>query len=133
MTNIGDIEAVSKDIIVVKRGFVNVRRYYIPIYQIEGWGDNVLRLKITEEQVKKSYERDNIIPDPRRYYIEGFPYYNTEYYPLPIRQSRIAKPKYDSYTITDQKDSQNGKYVCDLCNSKLVSETELSNHINQQH
>ena len=50
--DIGYIEAVSKDIIV-KRGFVNVRRYYIPIHKVEGWGDNVLWLKITEEQVKK--------------------------------------------------------------------------------
>jgi hypothetical protein len=29
--DIGDIDAVSRDFIVVKRGFVNIHYYYIPI------------------------------------------------------------------------------------------------------
>jgi hypothetical protein len=34
--DIGDIEAVSRDFVVVKRGFVNVHYYYIPINKVEG-------------------------------------------------------------------------------------------------
>ena len=34
--DIGDIAAVSRDFIVVKRGFVNVHYYYIPIGKVEG-------------------------------------------------------------------------------------------------
>src|SRR5207249_5071479 len=78
--DIGDIEAVSRGIIVVKRDFVNVHRYYIPISQVEGWDGNVLWLKISESQVKANYERDKI-PDPTKYYIKDYPYYSTAYYP----------------------------------------------------
>ena len=41
--------------------------YYIPMSKVEGWDGHVLWLKITEEEVKRKYERD-LIPDPTRYY-----------------------------------------------------------------
>jgi hypothetical protein len=40
--DIGDIDAVNVDFIVVKRGFVNVHYYYIPISKVEGWDGHVL-------------------------------------------------------------------------------------------
>jgi hypothetical protein len=36
------------------RGFLNVHYYYIPIKTVEGWDENVLWVKITEEEVKKN-------------------------------------------------------------------------------
>ena len=33
--DIGDIDAVSRDFIVVKRGYVNVHYYYIPISKLK--------------------------------------------------------------------------------------------------
>jgi len=55
--DIGDIMAVSRDFVVVKRGFVNVHYYYITISKVEGWDGHVLWLKITESEVKENYER----------------------------------------------------------------------------
>ena len=52
--DIGDIEAVSRDFIVVKRGFVNVHHYYIPVARVDGWDGDVLWLKMTEEEVKRN-------------------------------------------------------------------------------
>ena len=51
--DIGDIDAVSRDFIVVKRGFVNIHYYYIPIGKFEGWDGHVLWLKVPEEYVQK--------------------------------------------------------------------------------
>ena len=34
--DIGDIYAVSRDFIVIKRGFVNIHYYYIPVSKVEG-------------------------------------------------------------------------------------------------
>ncbi len=51
--DIGDIDAVSWDFIVVKRGFVNIHYYYIPIGKVEGWDGHVLWLNVPEEYVKK--------------------------------------------------------------------------------
>ena len=55
--DIGDIDAVNVDFIVVKRGFVNIHYYYIPIHQVEGWDGHVLWLKKTEDEIKSKYER----------------------------------------------------------------------------
>jgi hypothetical protein len=78
--DIGDIDAVSRDFIVVKRGFANVHYYYIPIGKVEGWDSHVVWLTITESEVKADYERDTI-PDPARYYVKDYPVYNSAFYP----------------------------------------------------
>jgi hypothetical protein len=76
--DIGDIMAVSRDFVVVKRAFVNVHYYYIPINKVEGWDGQVLWIKVAESEVKGNYERDKL-PDPFRYYIKDYPYYITTY------------------------------------------------------
>jgi hypothetical protein len=92
--DIGDIDAVSRDFVVVKRGFVNVHYYYIPISKVEGWDSHVLWLKITEEEVIRNYERD-LIPDPTRYHVKDYPAYSTDCYPeLTMIPSRYTRPIY---------------------------------------
>jgi hypothetical protein len=61
--DIGDIDALNKNFVVVKRGFINVHYYYIPVSRVEGWDGSILWLKLTESQVKENYER-NVEPDP---------------------------------------------------------------------
>ena len=75
------------------RGIINIHYYYIPINKVEAWNDNVLWLKITENEVKEKYERDKI-PDPRQYFIKDYPYYTgfTGYnYPLPVISRRYSE------------------------------------------
>ena len=40
--DIGDIEAINLNFLVVKRGLINVHYYYIPITKIEGWDGRVV-------------------------------------------------------------------------------------------
>jgi hypothetical protein len=70
--DIGDIDAVGRDFVVVKRGFMNVHYYYIPISRVEGWDGNVLWLKITEDEAKHNYER-NVVPDASRCFVKDYP------------------------------------------------------------
>ena len=77
--DIGDIEAINKDLIVVKQGLVNVHRYFIPIAKVEGWDGHVVWLRLTEEEVKKTYKKDHV-PTPEDFYIQGHPYTDTEKY-----------------------------------------------------
>lgn len=70
--DIGDIFAVSKNIIVVVRGYINVHYYYIPIDKVEGWDGKVLWLNITEQQVK-NYERHDAYPDSSEYFVNDSP------------------------------------------------------------
>jgi hypothetical protein len=62
--DIGDIDAVSRNFVVVKRGFVNIHYYYIPLTKVEGWDGNVLWLAIPEEKVVTKYEREDLPPHP---------------------------------------------------------------------
>ncbi len=54
--DIGDIEALSRNFIVVKKD-VNGHRYNILLHRVEGWDENVVWLKIPEDMVKTKYER----------------------------------------------------------------------------
>jgi hypothetical protein len=132
--DIGDIDAVSRDFIVVKRGFVNVHYYYIPISKVEGWDGNVLWLKINESEVEGNYERDKI-PDPLQYYVKDYPYYSTAYYPeLAIIEPRYTRPVFK----TPSSSSADVEippiiYRCDLCNISFSSQDELSKHVKENH
>src|SRR5918992_5859236 len=79
--DIGDINAVSRNFVVVKRGFVDVHYYYIPIHMVEGWDGNILWLTIPEEKVVTKYEKEDLPPDPSRYYVKDYPIYYPSYYP----------------------------------------------------
>ena len=140
--DIGDILAINRDFVVVKRGFVNVHYYYIPISKVEGWDGHVLWLRITENEVKANYERDKI-PDPSRYYVKDYPTYTTTYYPelimIPPRYIRpvfgTTVPPYSpstEETTAKTEPSIQDAYVCDLCNKSFKIE-ELSKHIRLQH
>lgn len=124
--DIGDIEAVNRNFIVIKRGFVKVHYYYIPVNAVEGWDGHVLWLKSTEEHVKANYERAKT-PDPNFYYIKDFPYYSTTYMPLPLAPSRYILPSYRTVAKLDPNFPRS--YRCDLCDMHFESEEDLSKHI----
>ncbi|HEY7507915.1 MAG TPA: C2H2-type zinc finger protein [Nitrososphaera sp.] len=124
--DIGDVEAINRDIVVVKRGFVNVHRYYIPISKVEGWDGDVLWLNVTEEQVKANYER-NIEPDPTRYYVKNHGYYTGDYPPLLVIPQRYSPP---AYSVTAKRDVV---YRCDICDRQFTSAGDVSEHVKAAH
>lgn len=124
--DIGDIDAVSRDFVVVKRGFMNVHYYYIPISKVEGWDGNVLWLKITEDEAKRNYER-NVVPDPSRYFVKDYPGYNAAYPELRIIVPRYSRPVYTTAT------EQPVVFRCALCGAAFRNDDELSGHIGTSH
>ena len=84
--DIGDIEAISKEMIVVKRGIKNIHYYYIPVSEVERWDKNIVWLTVTEKEVKDNYE-NNKKPSPSEYFIKGQEYddinnkYAEDYFP----------------------------------------------------
>ena len=127
--DIGDIDAVSRDFLVVKRGFLKVHYYYIPISKVEGWDGFVLWLKVTEEEVKKNYERETI-PDPSRYYVKDFPGYIAVYPEVEVIMPRYTRPVYTTKNSTPEGLRV---YLCDLCRTAFDTEEELSRHVNTSH
>jgi hypothetical protein len=131
--DIGDIEAVNRDFVVVKKGFRNVHHYYIPADQVEGWDRDVLWLKATKDEVKQNYERGNA-PNPARYYmharstIQSPPYDTTKLPELRILQTRYAEPSSAEFQAEEPD-----VYRCDLCITSFRTEGELSNHVTEKH
>jgi hypothetical protein len=84
--DIGDIEAISKEMIVVKRGIKNIHYYYIPVSEVEGSDRNIVWLTVMEKEVKDKYE-SNKKPSPSEYFIKGQEYddinnkYAEDYFP----------------------------------------------------
>lgn len=129
--DIGDIDAVSRDFVVVKQGYVHIHYYYIPISRVEGWDGHVLWLKISELEVKRDYERD-MPPDPSRYYVKDYPFYKASYYPEVIMiQPRHKRPVF----MTPPAHGIQTEYKCDLCNNNesFNTEDDLTIHIKEQH
>jgi hypothetical protein len=127
--DIGDIDAVSRDFIVVKRGFVNVHYYYIPIGKVEGWDGNVVWLKVPEEYIKKNYERD-AVPDPSRYYVKDFPGYSGIYPEVEVILPKYSRPIYTAKNTTPEDFRVN---LCELCQTAFDTEDDLSSHVSTSH
>jgi len=128
--DIGDVFAINKYFLVVKRGYINVHYYYIPLKKVEGWDGTVLWLLITEEEVKK-YERD-VFPHPFRYYVKDYSYERTPPF-VPTFDQIPAKFR----TTAEQYAADNKEgidvYQCDLCGEVLKNEGEYEKHIASSH
>jgi hypothetical protein len=127
--DIGDIEAISRDFAVVKRGIVNVHYYYVPLVKVEGWDGRVVWLKISEEEAKK-YERDSA-PDPHHYYYSSAPPADEAYF---IRDFQINMPKIpprggEPFVASEQPKEEPTMYRCDLCMKPFRTADELSSHV----
>ena len=95
--DLGDIDAISKDSIVVKRGFKDVHYYYIPISKVEGWDGHVVWLKIPETEVINNYESKEE-PDKSRYYTKDMGGYSD------TDISRNRKINMPNVTVISHKD-----------------------------
>jgi hypothetical protein len=137
--DLGDIEAVSRNFIVVKRGLVNVNRYYVPLHKVEGWDGRVVWLKIPEEAVRSNYER-NAAPDPYNYHYSSAPTVDASNV---VHRFQINMPKIPPknreerpFVIGPEASEQKHHhhiFRCDLCNSTFGTDEELSSHIASSH
>ncbi len=103
----------------------------------------MLWLKPTEEEVKRSYERD-AEPDHSRYYVHGSPqdrnYPALSYFhmivPIAVPQEAGDRPFLLSEKDGDKEQAplqQQVSYACDLCSATFRSDGELSTHVQSQH
>ena len=135
--DIGDIEAVSRNFIVVKKGLVNVHRYYIPLHRVEGWEGKVVWLKIPEEMVKTNYERDPA-PDPHNYHYSSAPMVDAS---DNVRRFQINIPKIPPraqeerpFLVSQQSSEQEERVlVSNLCSAVFETDDELSRHVESSH
>ena len=96
--DIGDIEAVGRNFIVVKKGLVNIHRYYIPLHRVEGWDGKVGWLKTAEVAVRTDYERE-VAPDLYNHYYSSAPTVDPSNV---VRRFQINMPKIAPRTLDER-------------------------------
>jgi hypothetical protein len=135
--DIGDIEAVSRNFIVVKKGLVNIHRYYIPLHRVEGWDGKVVWLKIPEEAIKTNFERD-AAPDPYTYHFSSAPTLDPSNV---VRRFQINMPKIPPraqeerpFFVSQKSFGQKERvFLCNLCSATFKTDDELSSHVESSH
>jgi hypothetical protein len=129
--DIGDIDALSRDFVVVKRGYLKEHYYYIPMTKVEGWDDinKVLWLKVAEDEVKKNYERE-IMPDPDRYYTKERRGYSSTFPELTEIPPKHQSPLREAATNYANDDK---RYGCALCKEKFEDEDKPNKHVAAVH
>ena len=65
---IGEVEAVNKDTIVIKKGKRSGKFYYIPVDKVEGWDGHDVYLTITEDEAKQFEKKAK--PDKSDYFTK---------------------------------------------------------------
>lgn len=128
--DIGDVYAMNKYYLVVKRGYVRVHYYYIPFEKVEGWDGFILWLLITEDEVFK-YERD-VYPHPLRYYVKDYVY---EKMPPVVPTINQIPAKFKTFAEIHASDNKEeiDIFKCDLCEEILSNEGEYKKHIKTNH
>ena len=135
--HLGDIEAINRNFMVVKKGLVNVHRFYVPLTKVKGWDGNAVWLKISETDANENYQKDRR-PDPHNYY------FSTAQPTDPakmVRGFQINMPKIDRtyeeeapfVTAANESTEEPNSFRCDLCENKFRSEDALDEHIAATH
>jgi uncharacterized protein (TIGR02271 family) len=57
--DLGEVQEVTNGYVLVKRGIINKEKFYIPQDQAESYDGDVLRFKISEEEMKNTYQTDS--------------------------------------------------------------------------
>ena len=53
--DLGEVQEVGPNYVLVKRGLVNKEKFYIPKDQVESYDGDTLRFRISEEEIKSKY------------------------------------------------------------------------------
>ncbi len=57
--DIGEVQEITNGYVLVKRGIINKEKFYIPQDQAESYDGDVLRFRISEEEMKNTYQTDS--------------------------------------------------------------------------
>ncbi len=56
---LGEVQEVGDTYVLVQKGFINKEKFYVPQNEVESYDGNILRFKLSEEEIKSKYSRDS--------------------------------------------------------------------------
>ena len=57
--DLGEVQEVTQDYVMVQKGLINKEKYYVPQNEVESYDGNILRFKLSEEEIKSKYSGDS--------------------------------------------------------------------------
>ncbi|HYZ96416.1 MAG TPA: YsnF/AvaK domain-containing protein [Nitrososphaeraceae archaeon] len=57
--DLGEVQEVTQDYVMVQKGLINKEKYYVPQNEVESYDGNILRFKLSEEEIKSKYLGDS--------------------------------------------------------------------------
>jgi uncharacterized protein (TIGR02271 family) len=94
--DLGEVQEVGQDYVLVQRGMINKDKFYIPKHMVESYDGDVLRFSISEEDAKSRFLGDS--PPPRTAENEGLTAARKaeETTTVPITEERLNASKRES-------------------------------------
>jgi uncharacterized protein (TIGR02271 family) len=111
--DLGEVQEVTGDYVLVQRGIINKEKFYIPRDQAESYDGDVLRFKITEEEILDKYSGE----DGKEVAEEG------EEEPSPDTTTARRDDKRLGEDLDVSKDTQGGK-LADEAEETMIPLTE---------
>jgi uncharacterized protein (TIGR02271 family) len=56
---LGEVQEVGDTYVLVQKGFINKEKFYVPQNEVESYDGNILRFKLSEEEIKSQYSGDS--------------------------------------------------------------------------
>ena len=57
--DLGQVQEVGDTYVLVQKGLINKEKFYVPQNEVESYDGNILRFKLSEEEIKRKYSQDS--------------------------------------------------------------------------
>jgi uncharacterized protein (TIGR02271 family) len=123
--NLGEVQEVGDTYVLVQKGFINKEKFYVPQNEVESYDGDVLRFKLSEEEIKSKYSGDSppaLNTNTEKDYEEGEP----ESTRVPLVEERLNISKrdviYKEATLTKEPVTETKTVEVPVTHEELVVE-----------
>jgi hypothetical protein len=96
--DLGEVQEVGQNYVLVQKGMINKEKFYIPRDLAESYDGNVLRFRISEEDVKSRFMRDTPPPSSQTSTQE-----RTTTTSMPRQERTAAEQETTTVPLTEEK------------------------------
>jgi uncharacterized protein (TIGR02271 family) len=122
---LGEVQEVGDTYVLVQKGFINKEKFYVPQNEVESYDGNILRFKLSEEEIKSKYSGDSppsLTPNTEKHHEEE----DSESTRVPLMEERLNISKrdvtYKEATLTKEPVTETKTVEVPLTHEELVVE-----------
>lgn len=122
---LGEVQEVGDTYVLVQKGFINKEKFYVPRNEVESYDGNILRFKLSEEEIKSKYSGDSppsLTTNTEKHHEEE----DSESTRVPLIEERLNISKrdvtYKEATLTKEPVTETKTVEVPLTHEELVVE-----------